>query len=132
MIVVDASAVIELLMCSELGGRLETRLFGGDELLNAPHLLDVEVLQVVRGLVAARELSVEVARDKIERLQQMDVVRHPHTELAQRIFELRHNLTAYDASYLALAEHLGEATLVTCDRAFEKVPGRRARIEVWS
>jgi predicted nucleic acid-binding protein len=119
-------------MCSELGARLETRLFGGDELLNAPHLLDVEVLQVVRSLVAARELSVEVARDKIERLQQMDLVRHPHTELAQRIFELRHNLTAYDASYLALAEHLGEATLVTCDRAFEKVPGRRARIEVWS
>lgn len=132
MIVVDASAVIELLMCSELGGRIETRLFGGDELLNAPHLLDVEVLQVVRSLVAARELSVDAARDKIERLQQMDVVRHPHTELAQRIFELRHNLTAYDAAYLALAEHLGEATLVTCDRAFEKVPGRRARIEVWS
>lgn len=78
MIVVDASAVIELLMCSELGGRLETRLFGGDELLNAPHLLDVEVLQVVRSLVAARELSVEAARDKIERLQQMDLVRH-HT-----------------------------------------------------
>jgi len=132
MIVVDASAVIELLMCSELGGRLETRLFGGDELLNAPHLLDVEVLQVVRSLVAARELSVEAARDKIERLQQIDMVRHPHTELAQRIFELRHNLTAYDATYLALAEHLGNTTLVTCDRAFEKVPGRRARIEVWS
>lgn len=132
MIVVDASAVIELLMCSELGGRLETRLFGGDELLNAPHLLDVEVLQVVRSLVAARELSVDAARDKLERLQQMDVVRHPHTELVPRMFELRHNLTAYDAAYLALAEHLGEATLVTCDRAFEKVPGRRARIEVWS
>lgn len=132
MIVVDASAVIELLMCSELGGRLETRLFGGDELLNAPHLLDVEVLQVVRSLVAAREISVDAARDRIERLQQMDLVRHPHSELAQRIFELRHNLTAYDAAYLALAEHLGEATLVTCDRAFEKVPGRRARIEVWS
>lgn len=132
MIVVDASAVIELLMCSELGGRLETRLFGGDELLNAPQLLDVEVLQVVRSLVAARELSVEAARDRIERLQQMDLVRHPHTELAQRIFELRHNLTAYAAAYLALAEHLGEATLVTCDRAFEKVPGHRARIEVWS
>lgn len=132
MIVVDASAVIELLMCSELGGRLETRLFGGDELLNAPHLLDVEVLQVVRSLVAARELSLDAAREKVERLQQMDVVRHPHTELAMRIFELRHNLTAYDAAYLALAEHLSEATLVTCDRSFEKVPGRRARIEVWS
>ncbi|MFO1030548.1 MAG: type II toxin-antitoxin system VapC family toxin [Planctomycetota bacterium] len=132
MIVVDASAVIELLMCSELGGRLETRLFGGDELLNAPHLLDVEVLQVVRSLVAARELSVDAARDKLERLQQMDMVRHPHTELVPRMFELRHNLTAYDAACLALAEHLGEATLVTCDRAFEKVPGRRARIEVWS
>lgn len=132
MIVVDASAVIELLMCSELGGRLETRLFGGDELLNAPHLLDVEVLQVVRSLVAARELSVDAARDKLERLQQMDMVRHPHTELVPRMFELRHNLTAYDAACLALAEHLGEATLVTCDRAFEKDPGRRARIEVWS
>lgn len=113
-------------------GRLETRLFGGDELLNAPHLLDVEVLQVVRSLVAARELSVDAARDKLERLQQMDMVRHPHTELVPRMFELRHNLTAYDAACLALAEHLGEATLVTCDRAFEKVPGRRARIEVWS
>ena len=132
MIVIDASAAIELLMCSELGSRLETRLFGGDELLNAPHLLDIEVLQVIRSLVAARELSVDAALDKVERLQQMDVVRHPHTELVQRIFDLRHNLTAYDAAYLALAEHLGNATLITCDRAFEKVPGRRARIELWS
>ena len=132
MIVIDASAAIELLMCSELGGRLEKRLFHGEELLNAPHLFDVEVLQVVRSLVAAREMSVDAAVEKIERLRQMDVVRHPHIELAQRIFELRHNLTAYDAAYLALAEHLREATLVTCDHAFEKVPGRRARIEVWS
>lgn len=132
MIVLDASAVIELLMRSELGGRLEARLFSGNELLNAPHLLDVEVLQVVRNLVAARELSVGAARDKIERLQEMDVVRHPHADLAPRIFELRHNLTAYDAVYLALAEHLGEATLITCDRAFARVPGRRTRVEVWS
>lgn len=130
MIVVDASAVVEVLLCTELGLRLEGRLFGGDELLNAPHLLDVEVLQVMRALVAARRLRAEDAVDRIERLEQMDVVRHPHSELSKRVFELRQNLTAYDATYLALAERL-RATLITGDGVFERAPGRKALVEVW-
>jgi predicted nucleic acid-binding protein len=130
MIVVDASAVIEVLMCTALGRRIEDRLFGGDELLNAPHLLDVEVLQVVRSLLLAGSLTESAALQKLSDLQQMDVVRHAHVDLVQRSFVLRHNLTAYDAVYLALAERLA-ATLVTCDRAFEKVPDCRVAVEVW-
>ncbi len=130
MIVVDASSMIEVLMCSDLGGRIEQRLLDGEELLNAPHLLDVEVLQVLRSLVAARELTAGDAAESIERLQQLDLVRHAHHDLLPRVFALRHNLTAYDAVYLALAEHLN-ATLVTGDRVFAKVPGSRAPVEVW-
>lgn len=105
-------------------------MFGDDATLHAPHLLDVEVLQALRGLVAAGALEPEVALDKIEQLRQMDLLRHPHVDFGGRIFALRHNLTAYDAVYLALAEQL-EAVLITGDRVFERVPGRRAAVEVW-
>jgi predicted nucleic acid-binding protein len=130
MMVVDASAVIEVLLLTERGARIERRLFGDEASLHAPHLLDVEVLQVLRGLVAARRLEPEVALAKIEALRQMDVLRHAHLDFGPRMFALRHNLTAYDAVYLALAEHL-DAVLITGDHVFEGVPGRRTAVEVW-
>lgn len=129
MIVLDASAVIELLLQTARGRRIEARIFEGSELLNAPHLVDTEVLQVMRRLVIGRELTLAAADAAVRDLADLDLVRHGHEELAGRVWELRRNLGAYDATYLALAEALG-ATLVTCDRRFLRVPGRRAEVEV--
>jgi predicted nucleic acid-binding protein len=130
MIVVDASALIELLLRTKLGKRLEERLLGPTALLNAPHLIDTEVLQVLRRLVIKKELTVAQADAAVADLGGLDVVRHGHEELSGRVWELRHNLGAYGATYLALAESL-DATLVTGDRRFLKVPGRDARVELW-
>lgn len=130
MIVVDASAVIELLLGTALGKRLEARLFEGEELLNAPHLVDTEVLQVMRRLVLGKQLTAAQVDTAVNDLGALDVVRHGHEDLRGRVWELRHNLSAYDATYLALAESLG-ATLVTGDRGFLRVPGRRAKVEFW-
>jgi predicted nucleic acid-binding protein len=131
MTVVDACVLIEVLLGTEIGKRLNARLFDGDPVLHAPHLVDLEVLQVLRGLMRVKEISPDLGLGAVARLQAFDLVRHGHEELIPRIFDLRDNLTAYDASYLALAESLG-ATLLTCDRAFEGVPGRRATVELWS
>ena len=130
MIVLDACVLIEVLLGTATGKRLHERLFDGDPILHVPHLADLEVLQVLRGLVRAKEISVDLALTAAASLQALDLVRHPHDDLIPRIFELRHNLTAYDAVYLALAESL-EASLLTCDRAFEAVPGRRAIVDYW-
>lgn len=129
MIVVDASALTELLLQTELGTRVEAPLFRGGEVLHAPHLLDVEVLQALRRLVRAGEVLPERAEQAIEDLVLLDVVRHAHVDLLGRSWELRHNLTAYDAMYVALAESI-DATLVTCDVPLGSAPGHAARIQV--
>lgn len=130
MIVVDASVVLEILLGTASGRRFESDLYARSGSWNVPHLLDTEVLQVLRRLVRARQLDVERALLAVEDLGHLDLLRHGHAELAARVWELRDNLTAYDATYLALAEALG-ATLVSGDRSFDRVPGRRAPVEVW-
>jgi predicted nucleic acid-binding protein len=129
MIVVDASAVTELLLQTELGIRVERRVYRDDDDLHAPHLLDVEVLSAVQRLVHAGEVLAERAEEAIEDLALLRISRHGHLDLATRAWELRQNFTAYDAVYLALAESL-DATVVTCDRPFAAAPGHSARIEV--
>jgi len=129
MIVVDASAITELLLQTELGTRVERRVYRNDDDLHAPHLLDVEVLNALRRLVQAGEVRVERAAEAIEDLQVPRILRHGHIDFATRVWELRQNFTAYDAVYLALAESL-DATVVTCDRPFGAAPGHSARIEV--
>jgi predicted nucleic acid-binding protein len=129
MIVVDASAITELLLQTERGTRVERRILRERADLHAPHLLDVEVLSALRRLVQSREVSAERADEVIEDLTMLRIVRHGHLDFARRAWELRQNFTAYDAMYLALAESLG-ATLVTCDRPFGAAPGHAARIEV--
>lgn len=128
MIVVDASAMVELLLDTELGRRVDERILGVDS-RHAPHLLDVEVTQVLRRFALAGQVSVARAREAIDDLTSFPMARHGHASLLERVFELRTNLTAYDAVYLALAEAL-TATLVTCDKALAKAPGSRARVEV--
>lgn len=130
MIVVDASVVLEILLATTVGRRFESELYARSGAWNVPHLLDTEVLQVLRRLVRARQLDAERALLAVEDLGNLDLVRHGHTDLASRVWELRHSLTAYDATYLALAEALG-ATLVSGDRGFERVPDRRVAVEVW-
>ncbi len=129
MIVVDASAITELLLQTELGTRVERRLYRDDEDLYAPHLLDVEVLSALRRLVHAGDVLPGRAEEAIEDLGLLRVIRHGHLDLAIRVWALRQNFTAYDAVYLALAESL-DATVVTCDRPFGDAPRHSARIEV--
>jgi predicted nucleic acid-binding protein len=131
VIVLDASAAIEWLLQTQLGLRIEPRLFAPGETLHAPHLLDIEVAQVLRRFTASGRITAGRGRDVLEDLMDLAVVRYPHQVLLTRVWEMRDNLTAYDAAYVALAEALG-AALVTCDDALAGAPGHQARVEVFS
>lgn len=129
MIVVDASALIEFLLQTPLGSRVEQRLFRDDDELHVPHLIDVEVAQALRRLVRVGEVTAERAEEAITDLGDLDVHRHAHVDVLERVWRLRANLTAYDATYVALAEAL-EAECVTCDGPLGRSAPRGARIEV--
>lgn len=129
MIVVDASALLEFLLQTALGSRVEARLFRDREEFHSPHLADVEVTQGLQRLVRAGEVSPDRAADAITDLADLDLHRHPHLDLLTRAWKLRENVTAYDAMYVALAEAL-DAPLVTCDRPLANTSGHRATIEV--
>lgn len=128
MIVLDASAVLELLLGTAAAARIEARMVQ-DASLHAPGLVDVEVAQALRRLCLRGELRPRRGRTAIIDLSRLPVRRYPHTPLLERIWALRRNLTAYDAAYIALAELL-EATLLTCDAPLGRAPGHRARVEV--
>jgi predicted nucleic acid-binding protein len=129
MIVVDASALLEFLLQTSIGVRVETRLFRDEDELHAPHLVDVEVVQGLRRLVRTGEVSSGRADEAIADLTDLDLHRHAHVDLLGRAWKLRDNLSAYDAMYVALAEAI-EAPIVTCDGPLATAPGLRARIEV--
>lgn len=129
MIVVDASAVVEILLKHEAGLLLRRRLTEAGETLHAPHLLDVEIAHALRRYERRRELSADRAREAFALLSQMRVSRYPHGPFLARMWELRRNLTAYDAAYIALAEGL-DATLVTHDAKLASAPGHNAQIDV--
>lgn len=129
MIVVDASAVVDLLLQSPGSDRLAERMLASGESLHAPQLLDVEVAQVLRRHEAAGRLGAARGRLALDLLQAMPITRHGHTHLLRRVWAIRKNLTAYDAVYVALAEALG-GTLVTRDERLASAPGHRARVEV--
>jgi predicted nucleic acid-binding protein len=129
VIVVDASALLEFLLQTPLGIRIEARLFRDQDELHSPHLADVEVTQGLRRLVRTGELSPHRAAEAMADLADLDLHRHPHIDLLTRAWTLRENVTAYDAMYVALAEAL-DAPLVTCDTPLANAPGHRAQIEV--
>ena len=112
MIVIDASAVLEVLLRTPVASAIERRLFGPGEALHAPHLIDIEVAHVLRRYALAGDMSAARGREALEDLADFSVRRYPHDVLLPRVWELRANLTAYDAAYVALAEALG-APLVT-------------------
>ena len=129
MIVVDASAALELLLNTPLAAQVASRLFSRDETLHAPHLIDLEVAQVLRRLERAGAITAARAQEAFEDLADMPLIRYPHLLLLPRVWDLRQNATAYDAAYLALAEAI-DATLVTRDVALASIPGHGARVEV--
>jgi predicted nucleic acid-binding protein len=129
LIVVDASAVIEVLLGTSVAGRLAERLFAEGETLHAPHLLDVEVTQVLRRYALAGTFGAERGEEALADLADFPIARYAHQPLLFRIWDLRHNVTAYDAAYVALAEALA-APLVTRDAKLASTKGHQARIEL--
>jgi predicted nucleic acid-binding protein len=127
MIVLDASAVIELLLNSRAGERVSARIYE-DRALHAPHFIDVEVMHVLRRQCALGRLDPIRALAGLDLFQNLPMRRHAHQPFLRRIWELRHNLTAYDACYIALAESLG-AVLLTMDSALASA-SHRASVEI--
>jgi predicted nucleic acid-binding protein len=128
VIVFDASAVLELLLNTEHGVLVRYRIQDGSETLHAPHLVSVEVAQVLRRYVQATSVTSDVARTALEDLGALDIERYEHEPLLGRVWELRENLTAYDALYVALAEVLA-CPLLTFDERLAAAPGHRAVVE---
>jgi predicted nucleic acid-binding protein len=129
VIVVDASALLEVLLNTPAAARVADRLFGSDETLHAPHLIDLEVAQVLRRYAASGAMTADRGAQALQDLTDFPLVRYPHDLLLPRIWALRHNLTAYDAAYLALAEAL-EAPLLTRDAALAAARGHTVAVEL--
>jgi predicted nucleic acid-binding protein len=127
--VVDASAVLDLLLDAPAARALEGRLLSPERMLHAPHLIDAEVAHALRRLVAAGRIAPELGRHVLTDLVDLPLHRHPHDWLLPRVWELRHNLSAYDAVYIALAEAL-DAPLVTRDARLASAHGHSAKVEV--
>jgi len=130
LIVLDASAAVEVLLQTAAGAPMTARLLDPAESLHAPHLLDVEVAQILRRFVRRGEVVPDRARQALDDLASLPLERYSHEILMSRVWVLRENLTAYDATYVALAEIL-EATLLTRDARISRAPGHAARVEVF-
>jgi predicted nucleic acid-binding protein len=129
VIVCDASAVLDLLLNSGNAFQIAEKFFAAGETLHAPHLLDVEVAQVLRRYLLSGQIEAARGLEALEDLADLSLQRYPHALFLSRIWELRHNLTAYDAAYIALAEALA-ARLVTCDHKLAASVGHNAQIEL--
>jgi predicted nucleic acid-binding protein len=128
VIVPDASVVVAALADNAGSGALAREALTGVD-LHAPHLLDVEVTAALRGRVRGGHLPADVAGSVLRDLAELRVIRYPHAALLGRMWQLRENLTPYDACYLALAELLG-ATVVTGDQRMAAAPGLRCEVRV--
>lgn len=131
MIVLDASALVELLLGTDHGRTIGARIADPRLGLHTPHLADVEVAQALRRYVREGALEADSAASALADLRSLDLERHAHEPLLDRVWSLRENLTAHDAVYVALAEAL-DAPLVTCDGRLARAPGLRAQVELVS
>jgi predicted nucleic acid-binding protein len=130
VIVLDASAVVEWLLRLPRADAVEARMASPDATsMHVPHLLAVEVAQVVRRFVTAGGLSATRGEEALADLADLDAYRHPHEPLLPIMWEVRANLTAYDAVYVALARAL-DAPLVTLDRRLADAPGHGALVDL--
>jgi predicted nucleic acid-binding protein len=129
VLVVDTSAALSALTASDPApGLVEHLAEDGD--LHAPHLIDTEMLHALRRMTRTGELSDERAADARTDFAELSLTRYPHQPLSDRIWTLRHNLTAYDATFVALAETL-DAPLVTCDTRLTAAPAHHANVELF-
>jgi predicted nucleic acid-binding protein len=129
MIVLDASTVLELVLRTARGQNLLPRIMDPAESLAAPHLIDLEVAQVLRRYVLDNQLEPDRAAAALEDFLDLPIQRYPHAPFVRRIWEMRNNITAYDAAYVSLAEAL-QAPLITMDRRLAQAPGHSAEIEL--
>ena len=129
MIVVDTSAVLAALLARPVTSDVDERMVDDGD-LQAPHLIDVEFLHVLRRLVRSRVLTEVRASEVRSDFADLSIERYPHPPLADRMWELRPNLTAYDASFIALSEALS-APLITCDARLAGSSGHGAIVEVF-
>ena len=130
MLVLDASAAIDWLLQTAVAKEIEERIYRRSESLHAPHLLDVEVAQVLRRLVREGAVSAPRADQAIQDLFDLRLARYPHFVFLPRIWRLRDNFTAYDAAYIALAENL-RATLITRDARLASACARLVSLELF-
>jgi predicted nucleic acid-binding protein len=126
LIVVDASAVLDALAASPNSGARERIRADGD--LRAPHLIDLEVLNALRHLLLRGKVTVDAVSAIRSAYSDMPMTRYPHLLLADRIWDLRNTISAYDAAYVTLAEALS-APLVTCDARLARAAQSFARVE---
>jgi predicted nucleic acid-binding protein len=128
MSVVDASAVLEVLLKTPLGVRIAPRILRPDATLHAPHVLDIEIMHVLRRLTQSGAVALLSAQQALEDVLDLQLIRYPHDALLYRIWELRQSVTAYEASYVALAEFL-DMPLLTCDARLSRAHGHKAKVE---
>jgi predicted nucleic acid-binding protein len=130
VIVLDASAAIDWLLQTAVGKQIEDRIYSRGESLHAPHLLDLEIAQVLRRLVREGAVSAPRADQAIQDLLDLRITRYPHFVFLPHIWRLRDNFSAYAAAYVALTEKLG-ATLITRDARLASASARVASIELF-
>lgn len=129
MMVVDASAVVEVLLQTERGIRSAERVFAPGESLHVPHLIDIEAAHALRRAWLQGLIEEGRAEEALADLAAWPLIHYPHELFLPRIWSLRHNVTAYDAAYIALAETL-EVTLLTCDAHLVSSSGHDVMIEM--
>ena len=129
MIVLDASALVELILTTPTGQLVAARIADPADGLHVPHLVDIEVAQTLRRFVREGDIDAKTVAGALGDFRALDLQRHAHEPLLGRIWELRQNLTAYDAVYVALAEVL-DGILVTCDSRLSRAPAMSGRVEL--
>lgn len=129
MTVVDTSIIVRLLLAAKGDDLLRQRLIGAGRSLHAPAHLDTETLSAIRGLLAGGKITEGRGARMVGQLNALRIIRHQVAPFGMRVLALRHNFTAYDATYVALAEAL-EQPLLTCDAKFARAPEHSHHAEI--